>query len=742
MVRLGDKSNFWPSEAKIKGPNGPCGPCSEIFYDYGPNPACPNPHCDPSCDCGRFSEVWNLVFTQFNRKEGGVMETLPAQNIDTGMGLERLVAVVQGKRSNYETDLFQPILKAIDHLAKSESHNISSQNKFIIADHIRAIVFAINDGITPSNKERGSVIRKLIYDSTDKIIRRVNVDYPLSKLVPFVIDIMKTAYPELVKNESTIKDYVQKAEASYVALLNEKIPMLEKEIDQIKSDRSLDDSQKVLRWGRLMYHYRDTHGLTCEGIREVFIKMEIKENWHPIENEFNRLMEGQRERSRTASKMTGEVFADHDLALNAPKTEFLGYSDFQAQAKILRLFKGSQPALQAEQGDAVRVVLDRTPFYAEAGGQIGDTGLIEGPSGRIRIQDTQKISDIYIHRGEVETGSLKIGQTVTASIDAERRWAIMRNHSATHLLQAALRTVLGPHVQQQGSLVAEDRLRFDFTHPKALTPEEMHQIETFVNEKILSCDAVTKQIMPIAEARHSGALAYFAEKYGETVRVVSIQDYSKEFCGGTHLDITGQIGLFKMISEGAVAQGIRRIEAITGKCALGLVDEQAQELNRIAQMIHAPVQNLVERIAIQIKNLKQLEKQFAEIKLRAVQDSILDILKNSLRFKKGQIIVHAFKDIEPEALRKISDLIKQKVKSAIIVLGSRNSTQASILISVTEDLIHQGIKANDLIQWIAPLIEGTGGGRPQLAQAGSKKVNKIEAALKKAPQLIQEKLGL
>ncbi len=742
LVRLGDKSNFWPAEAKEKGPNGPCGPCSEIFYDYGVNPKCTSKRCDPACDCGRFSEIWNLVFTQFDRKEGGVLDPLPNKNIDTGMGLERLVAVVQGKKSNYETDLFAPILKSIDaHVGKG----LSPAQRYIIADHIRAIVFAIHDGIIPSNKERGFVIKGIINSSTNIVLSAGSDKPSIYKLVPAVLDVMQVPYPELPKKSKDIAELVRQSEEAFIEVRKRRIPELRIKIqqccEQLITHQEYDHRRTMQDLGDIFFLYHDTYGLPLETILET-AKEEIGDQSEIEEalNIYNGKMEEQQRRSRTASKMTGDVFTGGELDIDVSKTQFNGYEQTQCVSTILRLFINNQKVKEVSEGDRVQVVLDKTPFYAEAGGQVGDTGRIKGVQGRVRVEGVQKINDVYVHTGVVEDGLLKTGEEVEAEIDTDRRLTIMRHHTATHLLQAALREVLGKHVQQQGSLVAEDRLRFDFTHHKALTNEELEKIETRVNAYILRCDQVGKEHMPIQQARESGALAFFAEKYGETVRVVSVGNYSREFCGGTHLDSTGQIGLFKITGETAVAQGIRRLEAKAGMDALRFVHEEERKLGEVARMFKSSPSDLIERADVQTKRLKQLEKDLEKYQLETMKASIDGMIRTA-EVRNGSLIIRGcFQGIEGGVLRQLSDLIKQKAKSSVIVLGSQNGENATILLAVTDDLIQRGIKADEMIKEIAPLIGGSGGGRPQLAQAGSKQAHQVDQAIRQAAEFIGERI--
>ncbi len=786
LVRLGDKSNFWPSEAKEKGPNGPCGPCSEIFYDYGVNPDCDKKEkCNPDCNCGRFSEVWNLVFTQFNRKDGGILEPLPAKNIDTGMGLERLVAVVQEKRSNYETDLFEPIIREFESQLGDELKNKFSQiDKFIIADHIRATVFGIGDWVIPTNEGRGHVIKKLINESTHLLIKYYSgvPVIQIHKLVRTVCQIMESQYPELSVRRDEIILNIKAAERACIVTHNMRFAVWEREVQKIEDRNDLSDDEKDRQLGRRYFFYHDTYGLDSKlmmlSISTIErpssnIKLFSDARLRKIQEYYLKFMQEQQSRSRAASKMTGDVFADAELNLNVPKTKFLGYESFVETGKILKLFKSSPKISKSlsfpnalvgnpdeamkevesvVEGDSIKIVLDQTPFYAESGGQIGDIGFISKGNfplpnpphkgeGTIRITDTQKIADVFIHVGTVTKGSFKINDVVRSQIDEERRRSIMRNHTATHLLQAALRKVLGSHVQQQGSLVAEDRLRFDFTHHQPITKEQMLEIESWINSTIMSCDAVDKKVMPLSEAKASGALAFFAEKYGETVRVVSMDGYSKEFCGGTHLKFTGEIGLFKITGESSIAQGIRRIEAVTGNGALEFMHLQEKNLEAIAQTIKSPVKEVVGRVETQNKRLKDLEKEFEALRFETIRNSLETILNSAQIVGQSKIITATFKNVDAPILRKVSDLIKQKVSSGVVALGSNYLDNAFILVALTDDLVQKGMKANELIKSIASVIDGTGGGRPDLAQAGSKNVQKIESAINQARQLIAQKIS-
>ncbi len=744
LVRLGDKDNFWPSEAREKGPNGPCGPCSEIFFDYGENPECPRKNqCDPSCSCGRFAEIWNLVFTQFNRKDGGVLDPLPGKNIDTGMGLERLVAVIQGKKSNFETDLFEPILKGIEKECATDNVRLPVTEKRVIADHLRAVTFAINDGVVPSNEGRGYVVKRLIIDISDILLRNGKRQPRIDKLITPVIQVMAAPYPELLKNENNIASVITKIEQAYIQVRKERIPQLKEQFQNI-IHQSVDPQVKYKELGETIFRYRDTFGLTLETIKSTAVAAGVNDaSWNEALHYFDNFMGQQKERSRANSKMTGDVFADAQLNLNVPKTQFLGYESLIGQgSKILKIFKENTEVNRCQTGDEIKIVLDKTPFYAESGGQIGDTGIIVNNDSLLRVTDTQKIADVFVHSAKVEAGIFSVDDLVQTHVDEERRWAIMRNHTATHLLQAALRRVLGNHVQQQGSLVAEDRLRFDFTHPKGISRDEIQQIEAIVNGQIMVCDPVQKRVMSLKEAKEAGALAFFAEKYKDTVRVVSIGQYSKELCGGTHIEFTGQIGLVKVVGESSVAQGIRRIEAITGATALKYNRDQERQLEEIANIIKAPVHEAAVRVNAQNARVKQLEKELENFRFEFIKDSLDDLLAKAHKVQEVTIVTHTFKDLNIDVLRKVADLIKQKSASTIACLGTIFEDNAFVLIQVPDVLVKKGIKANDLIKKIAPLLGGSGGGRPEMAQAGSKEIAKLNSAMSNATTIIKESLSL
>lgn len=737
VVELGDKSNFWPSDARQNGPNGPCGPCSEIFFDYGFNPTCTSTICDPDCSCGRFAEVWNLVFTQFNRRDGGVLEPLPSKNIDTGMGLERLVCVLQEKKTNFEIDIFEPVLAEIKKHINPQGTLLRTQQEYLIADHIRSITIALADGVTPSNEGRGYVVKKLIIDITDIVLQTGKNEPAIYKLAASVAFVFKNPYPELTEKLDHIQDVIRKVEESYIRVRKERMPELKEEITKVKMS-SGDQGEHL---GKILFTFRDTYGLTLPTILGVVessgVEMSVQEKAKEV---YAKLMGNQQNQSRQASKMTGDVFAAGHLNLNLPKTVFWGYKQTQNAGNVLKIFVNDHEKDEALKGDEVKIILDETPFYAESGGQVGDTGTLTGKSSKIRITDTQKTTDIYLHIGVVEEGVLKKGEHVEAKIDAERRLAIKCNHTATHLLQSALREVLGSHVQQQGSLVDENRLRFDFTHPKGISEEEFTNIENAINAEIRSCIELKKDLMSLDEAKKSGALAFFAEKYGDRVRVVTIGKVSKEFCGGTHLDNTGQIGLFKIVSENAIAQGIRRIEAKTAGGAMEHIHKEKLLLDDAARALKVPTPELSLRIQAQMKRMKELEAELEQARFDRIKDQLDSIIHQAEFINGSKLISNTFINVDMNLLRRLGETAKQKSPSSVIVLGSRTVDTASLVIAVSDDLVVKNIKANELIEQIAPFMGGSGGGKPQLAQAGSKETGKIEQTVKEARNLIKQKL--
>jgi len=718
IIKLGDKENFWPSEAKEKGPNGPCGPCSELFFDQGETVGCARPECGPSCDCGRFVEVWNLVFTQFNRKEGGILEPLPKKNIDTGMGLERLAAIMQGVKSNFETDLFQPLIKETSFNAQDAIIQDKEGPYYAVSDHIRAIVFAISDGVLPSNDGRGYVVRKLIR-RCGMHLRGMGTKKPfLYKLVPVVSEIMKVPYPELMRRRENIAQIILAEEKNFASTIESSKTLFKDKFNDLARKQ---DSDKA---GIIAFELYDTYG----------IPFELTKNWADQNgiaislDKFNKELEEQKNRSKLQSTMKGDVFDMKELHLAGSKTSFLGYAKYEAKAKILKIIKVNNLAKKINKGEESRIILDKTVFYPESGGQVGDTGEFRKGKSIFQVTDTQKFDKVIVHKGRVLEGSFKTGDELRACVNIERRLAIARNHTATHLLQTALRRVLGAHVQQQGSLVAEDRLRFDFAHFKDIASNELDRIEEEVNNYILNNETLKTKMLTLREAKKQGALAFFGEKYEERVRMVAIGDFSKELCAGTHLDSAGQIGLFKIINEGSVARGMRRIEAVTGGHAYRTIKEQENILAEASSILNVPAEKLTQELQKKLAQIKELEKKLNLQRLDTIENSLDGIMQGAQNIKNIKIITKVIENIDMDLLRKTVDLIKQKTAHAVIALASQDVARALLVIGITPDLLARGLDASILIRDVAKVIGGSGGGRKDFAQAGGNKPENLETA--------------
>ena len=721
IIRLGDKNNFWPAEAKTKGPNGPCGPCSEIFFDFGKETGCKKPDCTPACGCARFAEVWNLVFTQFNRMPDGSLESLPSKNIDTGMGLERLAAVIQGKENNFQTDLFEPITRKIKSEINKAKGAVDSSLVNAISDHLRAITFSIYDGVSPANEGRGYVVRKMIRKSLLHL-RSQGIKKPyLYSLVSLVALIMRKPYFDLSNQAENIAEIVLAEEKNFIHTLDSSEKIFKSKFAQFAQTA---DPQAA---GKAAFLLHDTYGipleLTCQWLEKQKIGFSQKA--------FAQAMQEQQLRSRLGSAMKGDVFGAQVLEIKAKETKFVGYEDCIAKAKVLKIFKGQAEVSKAGCGEEVSIILDLTPFYAESGGQVGDSGQLAKGKNIFLVKDTQKAGKVIVHRGIIKSGSFKVGDALQAQVEAARRMAIARNHTATHILQAALREILGAQLKQQGSLVEAERLRFDFTHFKGLDKEQLERIEEVVNKYITSKAAVNKKEMSLALAKKTGALAFFGEKYPEAVRVVSIGNFSKEFCGGTHLDSTGQIGLFKITRESSIAQGVRRIEAVTADFAKQFIKSQGQKV-----LDEQEKKNKLERD-------KELEKQQGAQRDRSLRELIPGAIKKSIQIKDINIIISLEDNLDMRALCLMADIIKEQSKQTVIVLGSQDelSQRAFLVVSITADLLCRSLDAGVLIRQIAPIIGGEGGGRKDFAQAGGRKPENFTLAFEKLRAIIKNYVG-
>ena len=730
IVKLADKDNFWPAEAKTKGPNGPCGPCSEIFYDFGSAVGCGEKICDPSCSCGRFVEIWNLVFTQFNRKEDGSLEPLPNKNIDTGMGLERLTAVMQGKQNNFQTELFQPIIKEIIRKQSllgtvpcGDSPQTVFENKLLyaIADHIRAVVFSIFDGIMPSNEGRGYVVRKIIRKSILHL-NNLGIKEPfLYCLVPSVVEIMRQPYPELINRREEIAQIVLAEENNFINTLAASDELFK---DKFAGFRENPDPENV---GTIAFLLHDTYGIPLE----LTVQWLDKQGIGFSQKAFSAAMQAQKTRSKSGSAMKGDVFGTKGLGLKLNATKFVGYKENSTQARILAILKnGSESNLISEanqvrdERDEWQIVLDQSSFYAESGGQVGDTGKLISGKNVFEVLDTQKIDNVILHIGKLSFGAFKKDDQVTAQINIKRRLNIAKNHTATHILQAALREVLGSHVQQQGSLVSEEKFRFDFTHFKGLSKEEIFRVEEMANSYITKDQAVSCKEMAFKDAKKAGALAFFEEKYGENVRVVEIGGISKELCGGTHLTDIKQIGLIKITSESSVASGIRRIEAVTDKFAEQFIQDQKQK----AIEESAKRSNQEEQKAQQKKHSLEINK--------LLPAKSAELLEKSVMINGMHAVFSVENNLDINALRILADMVKGKLSQAVIVLGSEDGNRASLVVGLTADLCAKGLSAKNIILQVAPLIGGSGGGREDFAQAGGNAPENFALAFDKIKDII------
>lgn len=732
IIQRGDKENFWPSNVIKEGPDGPCGPCSEIYFDQGTSEECNNPSCNIECSCGRYVEMWNLVFTQYNRlsKEGnGILEALPNKNIDTGMGLERIAAVVQSVSSNYEIDIIKPLIGMIKTYSKKNGNGQFDVSSKVIADHIRAVCFAVGDGVMPSNDGRGYVIRMLIRRAM-RFANQIDIKKPfLYRMVPLIAEIMKQPYPELQQKRESISGIILAEEKRFIKTLEEGSALLNNYIeDTVKA------GGKVLS-GEVVFKLYDTCGFPVD-LTETIAK---EKNIHIDFEGFKLCMEQQKQASRKVSSMAGQIFATSLLSEKIKDKDiissFVGYETLFSDSKIIGILKNQEWVRKEESEAEVEVILDRTPFYAESGGQVGDTGFLKTENSITEVYNTYKIADTILHRCRVKQGSIGIGQCVSSIVDKQRRLSIARNHTATHILRSILRQVLGSHVEQSGSYVGPDRLRFDFTHFEAIDDEDIDQIEKKVNQVILENIPLDIRTTTFEDAKEQGATTLFIEKYTEKVRLVSIQEVSKELCAGTHIGSTGQTGLFIILSETSVAGGIRRIEAITGEEAYNFVKEKQKKLSEISKVLNTQEQRIIPAIEkIQIC-LKDIEKENFLLKTRGTED-ISDILQDSCKIQDTLVVVKNIKDANDKQLRAILDRIKSSVKSASVVLLSIKEDRVIIATAVSNDLTSK-INAGRLANEVAKKVGGAGGGKPGLGQAGGKNIEKIDEAIAFAKEYLK-----
>jgi alanyl-tRNA synthetase len=720
-VRIGDKpggqkyqsDNFWQM-----ADTGPCGPCSEIFYDHGPGVA-GGPPGSPEADGDRYIEIWNLVFMQFNRDESGVMHPLPKPSVDTGMGLERIAAVLQGVHSNYEIDLFQDLIRAA--ARETRTGDLASNSLKVIADHIRACSFLVVDGVIPGNEGRGYVLRRIIR-------RAIRHGYKLGQRQPFfhrlVEDLSKAmgaAYPELPRVKERVAQILKTEEERFAETLENGMKVLEGALT--REDRMLD--------GETVFQLYDTFGFPVDLTADIARERNVVVDYAG----FEAAMERQRERARAASKFSMGAGISH----SGGPTEFHGYDTLQLEGTVVALYKEGTQVQEIAAGDPAVVVLDRTPFYAESGGQVGDRGELAGVAGTFEVEDTRKISaDVFGHHGTLKTGRLRVGDRVMAAVDPVARRRAAWNHSATHLMHAALRTVLGAHVQQKGSLVDASRTRFDFSHHEPLTAEEIRKVEALVNDAVRRNHEVSARIMKFDDAIKSGALAFFGDKYGDEVRVIGMGDFSTELCGGTHVKRTGDIGFFKIVSESGVAAGIRRVEAVTGEGALAWTQEQEAKLAEAAAALRAPVGEVTQKIAQVLDNVRTLERELARLKSKLAASQGDDLAAQAIDVKGVKVLAATLEGADAKTLRETMDKLRDRLKSAAIVLGTVAEGKVALVAGVTADLSAR-MKAGELVNYVAQQVGGKGGGRADLAQAGGTEPARLPAALQSVRSWVEQR---
>ena len=715
--RMGEKDNFW-----AMGDTGPCGPCSEIFYDHGPEIA-GGPPGSPDEDGDRYIEIWNLVFMQFDRKADGTMIPLPKPSVDTGAGLERLAAVLQNVSSNYEIDLFQALIKNIaDITGESDIENTSLR---VIADHIRACAFLAVDGVIPANEGRGYVLRRIVRRAVRHGYQLGVKDVFFYKLVASLVEIMGSAYPELVERRGFVEKVLKEEEEQFARTLDNGMIILEKAIKELNSDTIP---------GQMVFKLYDTYGfpvdLTADVAREHNMNLDL--------DGFEQAMLIQKNQARAASNFGSVEKLDIGSDLS---TDFTGYEILDGTCSVTGIFDVQGDRLdEAPIGEELLVLLNASPFYGESGGQVGDHGILDNDTCKFEVFDTQKQGEVLIHRGVMQTGALRVGDQLSAHVAEVDRLAITLNHSATHLMHAALRNILGEHVTQKGSLVDADRLRFDFSHSTPVTEEELKQVEAQVNHEILANSIVEKEVMPISEAKTKGALALFGEKYGDEVRVVTMGgEYSVEFCGGCHVNRTGDIGLFKVASETGISAGVRRIEAVTGKGALTLVENEEQTLKQIMGVINSGPLELVERVQQLVASNRTLEKQLGQLKAKMASSVGDELASQVIEINGTQVLVATLEKFNSKSLRDTVDRLKSKLGTTVIVLASINAGKVDLVVGVSKDLTKK-VTAGDLANMVAEQIGGKGGGRPDMAMAGGNDISAVPSALESVKPWLEGKL--
>ncbi len=725
IIRLGKEDNFWQM-----GETGPCGPCSEILIDQGEalHPDCPG---IGRCNCDRYLEIWNLVFMQYNRDGGGALTQLPKPSIDTGMGLERVTAVCQGVGSNYETDLFSPLFQAIGREAKkSEEEILASQAGRVVADHLRAITFLVSDGVHPTNEGRGYVLRRILRRAARFGIKLGLNDPFLHRLSAEVVHQMSAPYPDLTLNRGEIAQVILAEEERFIHTLNRGVALLEEVITKIKQQ-----GETVIP-GAVLFTLYDTYGFPMD----LALDMAKEERLSLDESGFHAEMEAQKERARRSWVGVGDLLADRPAyrEVRQAPTLFTGYECLEEEVTLLTILKNGVPAPSAETGEVVELIFNPTPFYGEAGGQVGDCGCLSSSNAMVEIEDTVKpLPDLYIHRGKVIHGEIKVNAVYHASVDSKARQNTARNHTATHLLHATLRDLLGDHVRQAGSLVAPDRLRFDFYHFSPLSDKEIDRIEERVNERIWEDARVDTEIMEINQAMATGAMALFGEKYGDQVRVVRVSDFSKELCGGTHCRGTGEIGLLKIFRENSIASGIRRIEALTGPAARQWIKNQERTLYAVSDLFKSRPEELIEKASRMITQSQGKDREIE--RLRSQQFRAENPLSRTQKIGDVSVLSEKIEPADIKEVRAHADRLRELIRSGIVIVGAVAPTgeKLSLVVMVTPDLTSY-FSADKIVRELAKLVEGSGGGRAEMAQAGGRKVENLDRALGQSLEVIEK----
>ena len=734
-IRRCDKDNFWEM-----GETGPCGPCSELFVDMGVE-AYPETANDP--DAGpntsdRFREFWNLVFIQYNRSENGTLEPLPATHVDTGMGFERVTSILQGVDSNYKTDLFTPLLGTIADLTDAayfdDERGLPHR---VIADHIRCLTFAIGDGVMPSNEGRGYVIRRILRRAV-LYGKKLEMDAAfIYRLVDNVIDLLGDVFPDVLPRREFITRTIQGEENRFHQTIERGLERLDQSFDTLteKSSIQLD--------GKRAFELYDTFGFPLD-----LTEMLARERGFTVDDVgFQQSMEEQRARGRAAWEAKGgakdeEISVYAEVLTEHGETEFVGYTEDNIEAEIVALIANAESVGSAQAEDEVFVLLNRTPFYGESGGQVGDVGTIENQNAKLAVQDTLKPSpDLIVHKCKVLEGEITPYTGVHAKIDTARRKAVAVSHTATHLLHSGLRQILGTHVGQAGSLVEAGRLRFDFSHYESVSPEQLREIEEFINEKIRGNDVLAISEMSLDDAKAKGALAFFGDKYGDIVRVVQTGDYSVELCGGTHVDATGELGFVKLMSESSIAAGVRRVEALTGNTAVTTIQEDTTLLSNAANLLKAPKTDLLERIERLLQEQRELEQQLQQLKSQHALGNVDALVKDATLVEDVRVVASCVPDTDRDGLRRLVDELKNRLESGVVALAAVSGNEAAFVVGVTTDLVeNRGLHAGKIIAELTQLADGRGGGRPELAQGGGKDPNKVNAAIDAAGEIVRTQL--